>query len=248
LLHGAADRFERHVASDMRQVASSRFTMGSGPNGPAHAYNESPRHIVELSAFQISRHAVTDELYGLFDPARAEVAARDRSKPATGVSWAEACVFALWIGAALPTEAEWEFACAAGSPGPWCCTTAAELPRHAWFCRNSDGEVHPVGTREPNGLGLFDLHGNVWEWCQDSYCSGFYAVAPRVDPLCLPDHLSTGVPAPADRVTRGGSMHAHDDMCRNSYRSHEPAGFRADDLGFRLARGAASSAGGGTPW
>jgi formylglycine-generating enzyme required for sulfatase activity/proteasome lid subunit RPN8/RPN11 len=240
LLKDAAERYERHVAADMRTVPATRFFMGTDPDGPTHTYDESPRHLVHVSRYRIGRRAVTNELYALLDPDRAGVPKADRRKPVTGVSWTEAAVFALWMGARLPSEAEWEFACGMGSADPWCCATGNELPRYAWYCKNSGGTIHPVGTRDPNRLGLYDLHGNVWEWCHDSYHSRFYAGASRVDPVC--------VAVPADRVTRGGSMHSHADMCRNSYRSHEPVEFRAGDLGFRLANGREITGEGTGPW
>ena len=306
LLKDAPERFERYLADAMRQIPAGGFLMGTDLDGPSHTHNESPRHAVELSPYQIGTHLVTNELYGLFDPERS---AADRREPVTHVSWTDAAVFALWMGARLPTEAEWEFACGAGSPGPWCCQDEDELARYAWYTKNSGDRLQPVGTREPNRLGLYDMHGNVWEWCHDAYEAGFYGRAVRADPVCAPGEWGgaaagwygrgalgqlssaaeldatghregsrfgaggsaaeldpaghreprpgdsgsghgrlgqTGDPGPGglaafdttrDRVARGGSVFAHSDMCRNAYRSPEPAGFRAADLGFRLARG-----------
>lgn len=230
LLRDAAERFERYVAADMCPLPPSVFTMGTDPS---HTLDASPRHRVELSAFEIGRHPVTNELYSLLRPEWADTPARDRRAPVTGVSWTEAALFALWMGARLPTEAEFEYACAGGSTGAWCCPSDRELARFAWYCENSGGTVHPVGTREPNGFGISDMHGNVWEWCHDNYDSGFYAAAPRVDPVC------SSPTAAGARVTRGGGLHARADMCRTTHRSHEAADFRAEDLGFRLARSSA---------
>ena len=88
-----------------------------------------------------------------------------------------------------------------------------------------------MGTREPNSFGLFDLHGNVWEWCQDSYDQDYYFCSPVVDPLKIASPI-------VDKVSRGGGMLALSEMCRTRYRFHEPPAFRAADLGFRLAKSA----------
>ena len=241
LLTGAPERFEHYLADDMAEIPGGGFLMGTELTGPSHTHNESPRHAVELSPYLIGQHLVTAEIYGLFDPDRSGAG---RHTPVTHVSWTDAAVFALWMGARLPTEAEWEFACGAGSAGPWCCPTEDELARYAWYTKNSDDRLQPVGTREPNRLGLYDMHGNVWEWCHDAYDAAFYARSHLLDPVYAPGEAAAdgmgGADAfgvTGDRIARGGSVFAHSDMCRNAYRSPEPAGFHAGDLGFRLARG-----------
>jgi len=236
-LRGSAQRYEDHVAPHMRGLGGGRFEMGTDPADAGHFSGEMPRHLVELSPFQMARVPVTTELLGLFDPDRAAVSPRERATPVRQVSWWEASLFAMWMGCRLPTEAEWELACGAGSKGQWCCDDERELGRYAWYCQNSGDEVQPVGTREPNAFGLSDLHGNVWEWCQDTYDQDYFAYAPTVDPVNL--GAWPGEPAPyRDKVTRGGSMNALAEMCRTSYRFHEPPEFRSADLGFRLVRAA----------
>lgn len=100
------------------------------------------------------------------------------------------------------------------------------MPRLAWFSENSHGVVQKVGTREENALGLYDLHGNVWDWCEDDYHEESYARRHGVDVVGLPE----------DKVCRGGSVHALSEMCRTRYRMHEPPAFSAHDLGFRMVR------------
>lgn len=96
--------------------------------------------------------------------------------PVTNVSWHDAQEFCKRLSERtgdtyrLPTEAEWEYACRAGSTGKWCFgDDESQLDEYAWYYDNSSGTVHPVAQKKPNAWGLYDMHGNVWEWCQDEY-------------------------------------------------------------------------------
>jgi formylglycine-generating enzyme len=232
LLSGSDERYAEHIAPLMRSVGQSQFMMGTATGREAHFCGETPQHAVTLSPFAIAAVPVTNELYGLFDPDRRDIPARDRHKPVVDVTWFDAALFALWVGCRLPTEAEWEFACAGGASTEWCCRSEHELTRYAWFSENSGGRVHAVGTCDPNWLGVFDLHGNVWEWCEDLYDQDFYASSPAVDPVARSGRGAEAV----ERVCRGGCMHSFAEMCRTRYRFHEPPEFWASDLGFRMAR------------
>ena len=232
LQQGADERYAEHVLPLMVSIEGGRFEMGTEPHDAAHFCGETPRHTVELSPYTLSAVPVTNELYGLFDPRRRGLPAAERRLPAVDVTWVEAVLFATWVGCSLPTEAEWEHACGAGSSSEWCCgSREEELRRHAWYSESSGGHMHEVATREPNGLGLFDLHGNVWEWCADTYADDFYERSPMEDPMNV--SLDGAV---ASKVCRGGSFHALAEMCRTRYRQHEPSDSWASDLGFRLVR------------
>jgi formylglycine-generating enzyme required for sulfatase activity len=220
--------FEQHVAPSMELVAGGRFEMGSEAWAADQSCGETPRHEVELSPFSISRIPVTNALYAVIENRRGGGPAGQRRHPVVNVTWHDAAAFAERLGCRLPTEAEWELACGAGSASQWCCDEH-DLPRHAWYSENAGGEVRPVGLREPNSLGLLDMHGNIWEWCQDAYDQDYYSRTPRRDPV------NSNGEAGGDRVCRGGSVHALAEMCRTRYRLHEPATFWAGDLGFRLA-------------
>jgi formylglycine-generating enzyme required for sulfatase activity len=231
-LAGAAERYAGHVEPRMRAIGGARFSMGGVVSGIAYFQGESPQHTVTLSPFGISAVPVTNALYALFDPRRALPGAVG-DHPAVDVTWYDAAICAAWFGCALPTEAQWEFACGAGSPQQWCCGER-DLPGYAWYSENAAGTAHPVASRAPNVLGLFDLHGQVWEWCRDDYDVAFYSRAPGHDPVNLaPTESHT---PERHKVTRGGSFYSLPEMCRTRFRFHEPAGFWAQDLGFRMVR------------
>jgi formylglycine-generating enzyme required for sulfatase activity len=131
----------------------------------------------------------------------------------------------------LPTVAQWEYACRAGSTSRhYFGNDEDHLGEYAWYRANSGSRTHPVGEKKPNAWGLLDMYGNVREWCQDWYDEGYYANSPADDP--------TGPASGSHRVTRGGSWNAiAGDCCSASCRILEP-GHRSSLLGFRVARGA----------
>ena len=137
----------------------------------------------------------------------------------------------------LPTEAQWEYACRAGSTGRYSFTLGRNatskkqdenaLSDYGWFNSNSDGRTHAVGEKLPSAWGLYDMHGNVWQWCQDWYDREYYANAPTDDP--------GGPPRRLHRVDRGGTWHDPAGDSRSAYRTfNEPGGGRFYDQGFRV--------------
>ncbi len=160
--------------------------------------------------------------------------------PAVYVSWDDAQVFIDSLNARdgvsryrLPTEAEWEYAARAGA------TTAysfgddvGELGEYAWYEANAwnAGEqyAHQIGQKKPNAFGLYDMHGNVWEWVEDWYDSGYYQDIPATDPK--------GPQTGSGRVIRGGSWNFSARFARSAHRDYGPPESRDYDLGFRLVR------------
>jgi formylglycine-generating enzyme required for sulfatase activity len=149
-------------------------------------------------------------------------------------------------GYRLPTEAEWEYACRAGTRGKYFFgNDSAELGKYAWFKGNSTRSPSPVGRKLPNPWGLYDMYGGVWEWCNDFYQADYYRKGPERDPA--------GPDAGPNRVVRGGCWNSRADLCRSAYRLDEVPAFSdacfARDVhglvGFRCVRrpgGAAASA------
>jgi len=125
----------------------------------------------------------------------------------------------------LPTEAEWEYACRARSKTDYCYGDALDKLRdYAWFKDNSEGKTHPVGQKKPNSCGLFDMHGNLWEWCQDLH--GEYSLKSSTDP--------TGNTPGSARVLRGGSWGSVAADCRSAYRGFATPSNRRYDRGLRV--------------
>jgi formylglycine-generating enzyme required for sulfatase activity len=154
--------------------------------------------------------------------------------PVEQVSWEDAQEFIKKLNKMentdkyrLPTEAEWEYASRADSKERWSFgDDEAKLEEYAWYSKNSQDKTHPVGQRKPNAWGLYDMHGNVWEWVQDRY--GDYPAGPVTDP--------TGSASGKRRVLRGGSWSYNAGFTRSAFRNYFNPGFRYNDVGFRVAR------------
>jgi formylglycine-generating enzyme required for sulfatase activity len=135
-------------------------------------------------------------------------------------------------GYRLPTEAEWEYACRAKSPALYSFgDDPARLDEYAWFRGNSKKQTHPVGQKQPNAFGLFDMHGNVWEWCSDGFDSRFYKRSPVDDPVCPFEEAEEA----EFRVIRGGDWDCVPQLCRSASRSTFELGY-GFGFGLRVAR------------
>jgi formylglycine-generating enzyme required for sulfatase activity/Tol biopolymer transport system component len=231
-------------------LPAGRFTMGDA-NGRG---DETP-HPVSVRSFYLDRYPVTQELYEKVlgvNPSKR----KDPMNPVERTQWTDAVRFcnrcsemdgltpcydlSTWAcnfdadGYRLPTEAEWECACRAGSTGQYSCgDDERELPRYAWFKPHSQGKPQPVGQKLPNHWGLADMHGNVWQWCNDWYGENSYKDSPQDNPH--------GPATGTMRVLRGGAWDCTADKCRSAYRHKEfpvysDACFGADSYGFRRAR------------
>jgi len=245
------------IDNSMIKIQGGTFTMGSPQTefGRNHA-NEGPEHQVTLNSFYISKYEITQEEYEAImgvNPSHH----RGVNLPVEMISWFDAIEYCnkrsekegltpvytitgtgngrnvVWNreanGYRLPTEAEWEYACRAGTQTPY---NVENLGDGAWFHGNSRVEnttnriTYPVGQKQPNAWGLYDMHGNVIEWCWDWLDN--YTAGPKVNP--------TGPATGVRRVFRGGSFNFEDRNSRSAYRFGTPPGLRLQYTGFRVAR------------
>lgn len=149
------------------------------------------------------------------------------------VSWDVAQKFCEWLSKQtgltmrLPTEAEWEYACRAGTTTRYYMgDNESDLARAGWYRENSGCKTHPTGEKKPNNFGLYDMHGNIWEWCEDWYAENYYNRNPTIDP-----------PGPRSgkfRVLRGGACGHGKLVCRSASRSWDMQGSQSKYLGFRV--------------
>ncbi len=232
---------------DLVPIPAGSFRMGSPDDEKGRWEREGPVHEVRVSGFQCLRVPVTRQLYERVMGKEGKADAR----PVNQVSWFDAALFCnrlseeeglepcyeidgrdvRWQSSAdgfrLPTEAEWEYACRAGSQGRWSFgENEKDLGDHAWYGGNSGNKPHPVGEKKPNPWSLHDMHGNVYDWCWDWY--GPYSEEPQVDP--------TGPQEGQYRVLRGGSFLGGPRVLRSAFRNrYLPVG-RVRYHGFRCVR------------
>ena len=221
-------------------LPGGRFRMGDlAHTGPENAR---PAHEVELDSFGIGRYPLTFAEFDEFCMATGRARPRDEGwgrarRPVINVSWQDAADYCDWLSRQtgryyrLPTEAEWEYACRAGSNAAYCFGDDSEqLDRYAWHSANAERKTQPVGSKYPNAWGLHDMHGNVWEWCSDWYAKDSYPVWPVRNP--------TGGEQGAGRVLRGGSWDSSAKFASSCFRFCLSPGLRIIRAGFRVALGA----------
>jgi len=236
---------------EMALIPAGEFLMGDD-GGDA---DEKPAHKVQVSAFYMDTREVPQKAYeSLMEKNPSKVKAPNH--PVEQVDWYHAvlycnmrslkeglkpCYDAKTLacdfsadGYRLPTEAEWEYACRAGTKTKYSFgDDPAKLRAFAWFKANADRATHPVGQKSPNAWRLFDMHGNVAEWCEDIYSESYYQKSESKDPH--------GPSAGDKRVLRGGSWRTSEDGCRCSARNSENARFAdacfgSDAYGFRCVK------------
>jgi len=213
-------------------IPAGKFMMGCSPGDNQCDFDESPSHQVEIAkSFEMGKYEVTQAQWSKVmgsNPSKFKV---DDRLPVESVSWDDVQAFIARLNALkdgyryrLPTEAEWEYAARAGSTGP----RYADLDAIAWYEHNSGNESFPGGQKQPNSLGLYDMIGNVWEWCSDWYGPGYYSSSPQKDPQ--------GPASGVHRVLRGGSRLSFALRARASFRYLLLPDIRSTVAGLRLCR------------
>lgn len=227
------------VAFDMLPVEGGHFVMGATAEQHGEAWgNETPTHSVSLEVFYLGETVVTWALWqAVMQEADAEEG--DSNLPIIGKSWEDCQIFIQRLNVQtgrcfrLPTEAEWEYAARGGKQSKGYKFAGSNLlDEVAWYDKNSGGKIHPVRMKKPNELGLYDMSGNVWEWCADWY--GEYERAEEGEEETA--HNPKGPKKGSQRVVRGASSTYYARSCRVSCRlGFEPTGKNYDGTGLRLA-------------
>ena len=206
-----------------RWCPAGSFTMGSPEDEPGRYDNETQHSVTLTRGFWMLETEVTQAMW---ESVMGTSIRQQRDKGNTSwsldgegsdypiyyVSWEECRSFCeklsekLGLTVSLPTEAQWEYACRAGTTGAY----AGDLGEMGWYDSNSGSKTHPVGQKKPNAWGLYDMHGNVWEWCQDWYDYDYYTESPTSDP--------TGPNSGSLRVNRGGCWYFNAQYCRSASR------------------------------
>ncbi|MBO7488710.1 MAG: SUMF1/EgtB/PvdO family nonheme iron enzyme [Bacteroidales bacterium] len=233
-----------NVSFDMIKVEAGSFTMGCTSEQGGDCFDdEKPSHRVTITQdYYIGKFEVTQELWqavmGTTVRQQRDLANKSWSLRGEGgnypmyyVSWEEAQEFCAELSRitgrrfTLPTEAEWEYAARGGQKSTGAkYSGSSSVANVAWYDGNSGSQTHPVGTKRPNELGIYDMSGNVWEWCQDWY--GKYSSASQTDP--------TGPSSGSGRVFRGGGWDNSAKGCRVVNRDPGTLSCRSSDIGFRV--------------
>jgi len=225
-------------------ISPGTFWMGSNwednpenpDKGKGWSEEEQPVHQVTISKdFQMLKYEVTQLQWKAVTDSTSNYFSED-DNPVELVTWNDCQSFISKLNELdsdytyrLPTEAEWEYACRAGTNTRYSFgNNSAELGDYAWYTNNSNGKTHPIGEKKSNAWGLYDMHGNVKEWCQDWYEIDYYESSPSVDPQ--------GPTSGSYRVNRGGSIFTFGEHCSSTSRSRCIPDEVGDGFGLRLVR------------
>lgn len=218
------------IGMKLAYIPAGVFEMGSGPGEKGRQDDEFQHRVKLTRPFRIGVTEVTQAQWdAVMGSNRSHF--RGENLPVEKVSWKEAVAFCKKLSDKqgrtyrLPTEAEWEYACRAGATGAFSGT--GNIDDMAWYEANSEEQTHPVTTKEANAWGLYDMHGNVSEWCSDRYKPD-YPGAAIADP--------TGPAEGKYRVVRGGSWGYFARSCRCAARSSFPPSYQLKQTGFRVVR------------
>ena len=226
------------VTLKMVSLPAGQFLMGSPDSDPDARDNEKPQHQVQVNSFAIGKYPVTQAQYEAVMGTNPSYFKNNPQNPVEKVSWNDAQAFCQKLSRItgktyrLPTEAEWEYACRGGTTTRYYFgDDANQLGDYAWYNGNSQGTTHPVGQKKPNAWGLYDMSGNVWEWCEDDWHDN-YIGAPKDGSAWLTNDNDY-------QIVRGGSWFDLPVFCRSAFRSFDD--WRADLFifnGFRVVCGA----------
>jgi formylglycine-generating enzyme required for sulfatase activity len=232
------ENLPKGITLEMVNLPAGQFLMGSPDSDPDARDNEKPQHQVKVNSFAIGKYPVTQAQYEAVmgtNPSRFQ---NNPQNPVEKVSWNDAQAFCQKLSQItgktyrLPTEAEWEYACRAGTTTRFYFgDDANQLGDYAWYYGNSQGTTHPVGQKKPNAWGLYDMSGNVWEWCEDNWHDN-YIGAPTDGSAWLKNGNDNRSPL------RGGSWFINPYYCRSAFRDYYDRRDFSVSIGFRVVCGA----------
>ncbi|OAI53949.1 hypothetical protein AYO44_15545, partial [Planctomycetaceae bacterium SCGC AG-212-F19] len=235
----------------LKHIPAGSFVMGSPPTEPGRSKDEDQHEVEIAKSFAIGIHKVTVGQFRAFVQAQGYQTEGEKAgdkltwqqpgfaqtdvHPVVWVTWHDALAFCAWLSQkegrkyGLPTEAQWEYSCRAGAKTMhYFGDDGTKLSGYAWFKANAGNMTHPVSQLKPNAWGLYDMHGNAWEWLADWYGADYYKGSPKADP--------PGPEAGCTRVMRGASYYDDVPDCRSARRNGENAPTsRYPNVGFRVA-------------
>jgi formylglycine-generating enzyme required for sulfatase activity len=247
-----ADLLKTSIGMTLKRIPAGTFAMGSSPEEDSILLNQKPQHTVKISRpFYLGIYEVTQREYTQIMNVNPSKFRGSDSLPVEQVSWFDAVIFCNKLseregrkpyyridgqkvsllkgnGFRLPTEAEWEYSCRAGTKTPFPFESKdTDIEKYGWFKKNSGGKTHPVGRKKPNGFGLYDMMGNVFEWCGDWFAVDYYEKSPGTDP--------TGPAETELRTIRGTAWMVDAVLVRSAYRNRSRPMDRDNMTGFRVA-------------
>ncbi|MEM9400204.1 MAG: formylglycine-generating enzyme family protein [Verrucomicrobiota bacterium] len=254
---------KEEVSMEMRWIPPGRFLMGSPEGEPGRSDDEKQHEVVLTQGYWMGRTVVTQAQWKAVmgdnnNPSQNKEQEHEDS-PVDSVNWDDCVSYCERVNeflklalhqeeprgiqgveVRLPTEAEWEYACRAGTESAYNNGKNGTEPEGedpameevGWYSKNSGSMTHEVGQKQANGWGLYDMHGNVWEWCKDWYDESYYKESPLKDPQGPDSGLGLDM-----RVLRGGGYWSFAGLCRSAYRNGSDPSGRSWRIGFRLVVG-----------
>ncbi|GHU58755.1 hypothetical protein FACS189411_14680 [Bacteroidia bacterium] len=240
LTAAGAERYTAQLPADLHTVFIPRgtFMMGSPDTEPGRYPNETQHQVTLTKDFYMSKYPVTFAQYDAFCDATSRTKPGDEGwgrgdRPVINVSWNDAVAYCAWLSAqtgqawTLPTEAQWEYACRAGTTTAYSFGAATDINAYAWYDMNSSNKTHPVGEKKANPWGLYDMHGHVDEWVLDSWNSTPYGTGAITDPV-------SPNPSSYYHVMRGGDWYFAGHYCRSACRFFNTPSYASYFTGFRV--------------
>ncbi|MBN1455691.1 MAG: formylglycine-generating enzyme family protein [Methanomicrobia archaeon] len=228
--------YTNSIGMEFVLIPAGEFELGSDTNEAGRDNDEGPVHQVTIKqAFYMGTSEVTAAQWRAVMGSDPSFFAGDDNLPVEMVSWEDAQEFIREVNVKegtdtyrLPSEAEWEYACRAGTTTRYSFGDSdAQLGEYAWYADTAGNETHPVGEKKPNPWGFYDMHGNVWEWVQDVYNDSYTGA---------PTENSAWAGSDALRVYRGGSWRTVAAYCRSASRGCASPAIHCNDMGFRLVK------------